>query len=456
MTRLLVVGGDAAGMSAAHQAMRTAKKRGSDLDVTVLEQTTHTSYSACGIPYWVGDEVADADDLVARTPEEHRRSGLDLRTRHRVEHLDLASRTATAVDLEQGREVRIGFDQVMIATGAEPRRPDWAHGEDVPDGVFVVRNLDDGAALRERLERGPRSAVVVGGGYVGVEVAEALARRGLRTTLVTQGQHLMSAGVVPQLAELVVGGLEKEGVEVVLGHEVSAVEGGASGVRVACVDGAEHEAEVVVIGIGVQPRTRLAVQAGIAVGGPDLQGALVPDDRQSLGDGVWTAGDCAAVRDAVTGVPRYVPLGTHANKAGRVAGTNIGGGDVHFAGMVGTSITRVGDLEVSRTGLMPGDADALGLRTEQVLMESTTTSGYMPGSEQMTMWALGERGSGRLLGLQIVGGRGAGKRIDVAATAVMLGLAASAVANLDLAYAPPFSPVWDPVQIVCRKLADRL
>jgi len=455
VTRLLVVGGDAAGMSAAHQGLRTAKKLGRDLDVVVLEQTTHTSYSACGVPYWVAGDVDDQDDLVARTPDEHRRAGVDLRLRHRVEHLDLGSRTATAVDLEQGRVVEIGFDEVMIATGAAPRRPAWA-GQDVPDGVVMVHDLDDGAALRERLDRGPRTAVVVGGGYIGIEVAETLARRGLRTTLVNRGDQLMSAALVPDLAAQVTKSLEEAGIEVVLGQEVTAVGAGAGGARVACLGGREIEAEVVAVGVGVEPRTALAVRAGIAAGGDDVQGALVPDDRQSLGDGVWAAGDCAAVRDAVAGVARYVPLGTHANRAGRVAGTNLGGGDARFAGMVGTAITRAGELEVSRTGLMPVDAERLGLRTQQVVMGSTTASGYMPQADPMTIWAMGEEGSGRLLGLQIVGGRGAGKRIDVAATAVMLGLEASAVADLDLAYAPPFSPVWDPVQIACRKLADRL
>ncbi len=470
MTRLLVVGADAAGMSAAHQALRTARAGGRELEVVALDAGGHTSYSACGIPYWVAGDVGSDDDLVARTAAEHRAAGIDLRLRHRVDDLDLARGVATARDLDGGADVEIGFDEVLIATGAEPIRPDWAALQgsaegpaqgsaqaSAPDGVLMMKTLDDGAALLEHLRRRqPTTALVVGGGYVGVEAAETMARLGLRTRLVTRGDRLMSASLVPSMAALAREGLEAAGVEVVLGQEVATVGSGPRGVETAVVDGEEVSAQVVVVGIGVTPRTGLAEQAGVPLGGPDLRGALVPDERQQVADGVWAAGDCAAVRDVVTGTTVFVPLGTHANRAGRVAGTNLGGGDARFPGVVGTAITRVGALEVARTGLLPHEAAAADLVTREVQLGSTTTSGYMPGSEPMTVWALGEVGTGRLLGVQIVGGRGAGKRVDVAATAITVGLTAAQVAMLDLAYAPPFSPVWDPVQIACRKLADLL
>ena len=391
-----MVGADAAGMSAAHQALRTAKAAGRALEVVALESTTHTSYSACGLPYWVAGDVDDADDLVARTAQQHREAGVDLRLRHRVDHLDLATGTAVARDLDADEDVRVRFDQVLLATGAEALRPDWATPERESDGVQVLKTLDDGAALRSLLaRRRPTTAVVVGGGYIGVEAAESLARLGLRTTLVSQGEQVMTSTLVRPLADLVRAGLERAGVEVVLGRRVASVAAGAEGVRAVHLDDdRELPAEVVVVGVGVAPRTGLATAAGVPVGGDDVRGALVPDDHQRVTDGVWAAGDCAAVTDLVTGRPRFVPLGTHANKAGKVAGTNLGGGDAAFAGVVGTAITRAGELEVSRTGLMPADAEVAGLRTREVVVGSTTASGYMPQSDPITIWALGEEGTG--------------------------------------------------------------
>jgi len=264
----------------------------------------------------------------------------------------------------------------------------------------------------------------------------------------------MSGSFEPAMGALVRAALERAGVEVVTGTEVTDLETGPDGrVRAACVNGDPVRGDVVALGLGVRARTGLATGAGLPVG---ERGGLVPDDRQRLTDGVWAAGDCCEVLDRTLGQHLYVPLGTHANKAGRVAGTNLGGGDDRFPGIVGTAITRAGDAEVARTGLTSRWARDAGFDVEEVRMDSTTASGYMPESDPVTVWVLGERGTGRLLGCQIVGGRGAGKRIDTAATAMLAGLTAEDVAMADLAYAPPFSPVWDPVQIACRKLAERL
>ncbi len=459
--RLLVIGADAAGMSAAHQALRTAREVGRDLEVLAVESSGHTSYSACGIPYWMAGDVDDGDALVARTAAEHRERGVDLRMRHEAVALDLDARTAEVRDHENGRTLAFGFDEVMIATGAEAQLPDWARsagpGSPPPQGVLPVKTLDDGAAWQSLLAGDPDSALVVGGGYIGVEAAEAFARRGVRTTLVTRGDQPMSSSLVPELGSEITRGLRDLGVEVVTGTEVCGLEAGTDGrVGVACVDGRDFPADVVAIGIGVAPRVRLAVDAGLTVGAGTAGGALVPDDRQRVADGVWAAGDCCAVRDRLLHEAWFVPLGTHANKAGRVAGTNIGGGQARFHGSVGTAITRAGAVEVARTGLLPVWAEQAGLDVVAARLESTTASGYMPEADPMSVWVLGERGTGRLLGCQITGGRGAAKRIDVAATALTAGLTAHEVSQLDLAYAPPFSPVWDPVQIACRKLATRL
>ena len=446
-----MVGADAAGMSAASQALRVS---GGDLEVVALETTTDTSYSACGIPYWMVGDVADGDALVARTAREHRDNGIDLRLRHEVTALDTDAGEVEVRDHERSRTYRLPYDDVLLATGAEPLLPEWARAG---ESVMPVKTLDDGAAWRRVVtERRPGCALVVGGGYIGVEVAESFARLGIGTTLVTRGAEPMSSSFEPAMGALVREALERLGVDVVTGTEVTALEpvgpdGG--GARAACVGGVEYAADVVAIGVGVRARTSLATGAGIGVG---ENGGLVPDDRQALADGVWAAGDCCEVWDRLLGEHWFVPLGTHANKAGRVAGTNLGGGSARFPGVVGTAITRAGDAEVARTGLLMKWARRAGRDAVAVTTESSTAAGYMPEADPMTITAIGERGTGLLLGMQIVGGRGAGKRIDVAATALWNGMLADDVAMLDLAYAPPFSPVWDPVQIACRRLAREL
>ncbi|MGL5859351.1 MAG: FAD-dependent oxidoreductase [Angustibacter sp.] len=486
--RLVVVGGDAAGMSAASQALRTAGRR---LDVVALEATSHVSYSACGIPYWLAGDVADAQALVARTARQHRANGIDLRLGHRVVELDLdraqvvAEVHADPADAgSRARTERIGFDDVLLATGAAPVLPDWAHG--VP-GVLPVTTLDHGAAWHRLLggagrasdRRGgagpaagrldgsgrstgrPRRALVVGGGYIGVEVAESFARRGLATTLVTRGPRLMGQSLDPAVSDLVAQGLRDAGVRVFTDRTVDELDHVDGQLRAACLgaggDQLEEPVDVVAVAVGVQPRVHLATDAGLDVG---EHGALVPDDRQLLrggpGAGVWAAGDCCQVWDRVLGESWYTPLATHANKAGRVAGTNLGGGEARFAGSVGTAITRAGRVEVARTGVLRRWVEPRGWHVEQVTLESTTAAGYLPEAEPMTVSVLGERGTGRLLGAQVVGGRGAGKRIDVAAMALWAGLTAADVAAADLAYCPPFSPTLDPVAVACRKLADLL
>lgn len=452
--RVVVVGGDAAGMSAASQALRVARARGDELEVVALERSGHTSYSQCGVPYWVAGEVSSQDALVARTAEQHRANGIDLRMGAEVTGLDLDRGEVEVRYRDEGREERIGFDDVLLATGAEEVRPDWARG--VP-GVLPVKTLDDGASWRDLLAGGsgrvPQRALVVGGGFIGVEAAEAFARRGLETLLVTRGEQPMTSSLDPRMGALVRQGLERLGVTVVCGTEVDSLDQYDGRLGSACIGGEEHPVDVVALAVGVRPRVGLAVAAGLPVGD---HGGLVPDHTQRVAEGVWAAGDCCEVWDRVLEQYWYTPLGTHANKAGRVAGTNLGGGSARFAGSVGTAITRAGDAEVARTGVLPSWARQHGWEVEEVVLESTTAAGYMPQADPMTVSVVGERGTGRLLGAQVVGGRGAGKRIDIAAMALWSGLSAADVAAADLAYCPPFSPTWDPMQIACRKLAEAL
>ncbi|MFB7463186.1 FAD-dependent oxidoreductase [Streptomyces sp. NPDC056224] len=452
--RLVVVGGDAAGMSAASQARRL--KGPAELEIVAFERGHFTSYSACGIPYWVGGLVPERDDLIARTPEEHRARDIDVRTRTEVVELDLAGGRVRARDLESGSESWTGYDKLVLATGARPVRPRLpgigAHG------VHGIQTLDDGrrlmATLRreEGLERsGGRRAVVVGAGYIGVEMAEALVGRGYAVTVLHRGEQPM-ATLDPDMGGLVHRAMNGMGIRTVSRAEVTKIltdeEGRARAVATATGD--EYPADVVVLGIGVEPRTALARAAGLPLG---PSGGILTDLSMRVRghENIWSGGDCVEVLDLVAGRTRHIPLGTHANKHGQVIGSGVGGGYATFPGVVGTAVSKVCDLEIARTGLRERDALEAGLRFVTAMITSTNTAGYYPGAAEMTVKMLAERRTGRLLGVQIVGGAGSAKRVDVAAVALTAGMTVDQMVTLDLGYAPPFSPVWDPVLVAARK-----
>ncbi|MGC5309543.1 FAD-dependent oxidoreductase [Micromonospora zamorensis] len=451
--RLIVIGGDAAGMSAASQARRR-RDRG-DLEIVVFERGHFTSYSACGIPYWISGLVSGPDALIARDPQTFRTEyAMDVRMRHEVTTIDLERREVVAQDLEGGGEVRERFDDLMYATGAVPVKPPWAVTD--AGGVFGMQTLDDGAALREWLdsEPKPRRAVVVGGGYIGVEIAEALIQRGLSVTLVEAGDQPM-ATVDGDMGELVAEAMRGLGITIRTGLPVTGLEQRDG--RVSAVVTAEGPipTDVVVLGLGVRPNAALAEAAGLPIG---PTGGVRVDRRMRVPGlpGIWAAGDCVETLHRVSGMPVHVPLGTHANKQGRVAGINIGGGYATFAGVIGTAVTKVCDLEVGRTGLREGEARTAGFDFVSVIAESTNRAGYYPGSRPMTVKLLAERPSGRLLGAQIVGWSEAAKRIDTLAVALWNGMTVDDMTSLDLGYAPPYAPVWDPVLIAARKAVDAL
>ncbi len=449
----MVVGGDAAGMSAASQAKRL---RGDDLEVIALERGRHVSYSACGIPYVIGGDVGSLDDLVARTPEQHRANGIDLRMRSEAVGLDLDRREVEVRDHGEGRTYRLGFDHLVLATGARPRRPD-VPGIDA-DGVFGVQTLDDGEEALDALaalERGPRRAVVVGGGYIGIEMAEAMVNRGLTVTVVTRSAEPM-ATLDPDMGKQVHVAMEAMGIDVRTSASIEGVATGEDGrVRAVLTDTGELPADVVVLGTGVSPETTLASRAGLPLG---RWGGLVTDLQMRVFDapGVWAAGDCVESIDLVSGNRVHVALGTHANKQGRVLGTNLGGGYATFPGVVGTAVSKVCDLEIARTGLRERDCDAVGFRYLTVRVDSTTRAGYFPDAAPVTVKLVVEQRGGRLLGGQIVGREGSAKRVDALAVALWNRMTVEEIASLDLGYAPPFSPVWDPVLIAARKAAEQV
>jgi NADPH-dependent 2,4-dienoyl-CoA reductase/sulfur reductase-like enzyme len=442
--RLVVVGGDVGGMAAASQARR----RRSDLQIVALEKGRWTSYSACGIPYLVGGDVAELDDLVVRTPQEFRdRFRIDVRTRNEAMAIDLDDRVVEVRDHDHGRTYRLGFDHLHLGTGAVPERPPLP-GID-GDQVHGVQTLEDAADLLGHVDEGRvRRVVVVGSGYIGLEMAEAFLNRGCKVSVVEAGPQPMGT-LDPDMGALVAEAMRAHGIDVRCEEPVVGFEPGA--VR---TTSARLEADLVVLGLGVVPNSALAAEAGVAVG---RRGGITVDVRQrTSAEGVWAAGDCCESFHLVARRPVHVALGTVANKQGRVAGINLGGGYATFPGVVGTAVTKLCSLEVARTGLNEREAEAAGLGYEAVTIESTTRAGYFPGTAPLTVKFLAERGSGRLLGGQIVGREGAAQRIDVVATALTAGMTVEEMTALDLSYAPPFSPVWDPVLIAARKAAAAL
>lgn len=441
--RLVVIGGDAGGMAAASQMRR----RRPDAEIVAVEMGRWTSYSACGIPYLVGGGVDRLEDLVARRPQDFRAMRIDVRTEHQAVGIDLDASQIEVHNLAHGRSFRLGFDLLHIATGAVPRRPrvpgvDGSH-------VHGVQTLGDAADLLEEAKvRRPRHVCVVGSGYIGLELAEAFNGRGATVTVVEQAPEVMTS-LDPDMGALVSRAMRSSGVTVRTGEALEAIEEGA-----VITSGGEFPADLVVLGTGVAPNTELAAQAGLAVGST---GGLVVDRRQrTSAPRVFAAGDCCETRHIVSGRPVHVPLGTHANKQGRVAGINMSGGYATFPGVAGTAVTRICASEIARTGLGEAAATEAGFEYVVARIESSAQAGYLHDSAAMTVKLIAESVSGRVLGAQIVGGHGSAKRIDVFATALAAGMAVDDMIHLDLGYAPPFSPVWDPVLIAARQALSQL
>ncbi len=445
--KLVVIGGDAAGMSAAAKVRRTFPDR----EIVVFERGRHTSYAACGMPYYISGEVDSADRLVARSPEVIReKMKIDVRTLHEVTAIDTGAKQVSVRDLKGNRTVTETYDDLLIATGAEPARPP-IEGIDA-SGVRGLSSLQSGIdALEEINARRPMTGVIVGGGYIGLEMAEALLARGMRVSLVDMAPQVMTT-MDEDMASLISDYMSSQGVHVYLGEELKRIETDKSGRRTIGIltDTQRLPADIVFLGTGVKPNSSLAAEAGIETG---ARGAIAVNRKlQTSAPDVWAAGDCAESYHLVSGEQVFIALGTVANKHGVVVGTNLSGGEAEFPGVLGTAITKMNDLEIARTGLSEHEAKRLGRNYDSATIRSHTRAGYYPGGGDITVKLLVDTDSGRIIGGQIVGAQGAGKRIDTIATAITCGMRPTDMMNLDLAYAPPFSPVWDPVQVAARRL----
>ncbi len=388
-----------------------------------------------------------------RSPEAFReKQGIDARVFQKVTEIDLRHRRVQGEDLKSGKTWKEPFDQVLIATGAASIRPP------IPGigakGIYELNTLQSGIEVRRAVdEKNPRRIVIVGGGYIGLEMAENFIHRRIDVTIVEKTPQVMNT-LDPDMAALLIKPLEEAGVKLYLNESLKAFEITGGEVREVVTDQRRLPADLVLLGLGVRPNSSLARKAGIPLG--ETGGIRVDDRMKTEVKGVWAAGNCAESFHLVSRRPFFVALGTVANKQGRVAGINIAGGRATFPGVVGTAMVKVFSLEVARTGLQEREIQDLGFSCGSARIDAQTRARYYPGTGPMTVKILAEKGTGRLLGGQIVGEEGAGKRIDTLAAALHAGLTVEDLINLDLGYSPPFSAVWDPVQIAARQAVNQV
>ncbi len=462
--RLVVIGGVAAGMSAASSFKRLKP----EAEAVVLEKDHFISYGACSLPYYISDDVKDVNMLLSLTPKvatEER--GITVLTRHEAMAIDLSKKTVTARNLDYGEEIIFPYDRLVMATGGLPVRPPLP-GIGL-DHVFTLRTLDDGIQIKKFIDqwtsfepcvgpqcvyvnpfgtqKRPMRAVIVGGGYIGMEMCESLRKRGLEVTVFEKMDRVLGNMDI-SITAIVEEKIAAEGVVLMKGVSVEGFESDGDTLSRVITDKGPFDADMVLLVIGARPNTSLAVAAGMELG---AAGAIKVDEylRTSIPD-VYAAGDCAEATQLVTGKKVYIPLGTTANKQGRLAGENAAGMNNAFEGIVGTAVTKIFDLEVARTGLAPLEAEREGIDHFVSTITGRSRSSAYPEGKPITVTYVVERGSGRLLGAQMAGAEGVAHRIDTLAAGLYNRMTIADIARLDLAYAPPFATVWDPILVAAN------
>ncbi|HEX2864306.1 MAG TPA: FAD-dependent oxidoreductase, partial [Deinococcales bacterium] len=433
--RVVIVGGVAGGASAATRLRRLDESA----RITLLERGEHVSFANCGLPYHIGGVIEERDRLLLQTPESLKaRFNLDVRVRQEVLAIDREAREVRVRDLASGREYREPYDRLILAPGAAPLRPPIPGVEH----ALSLRNLPDMDAILARVDAGARQAVVIGGGFVGLEVAENLVERGVRVTVVEAAPQVMAA-LDPEMAAIVRAELEANGVRVCLGDALERLDD--HGRTVVLKSGARLSAGLVVLAIGVRPETRLAAEAGLAIG--KRGGILVDQHLRTSDPSIYAVGD-AVQKENLLGDEALVPLAWAANRQGRLAADHIKGLPARFARQQATAIAKVFGLTVAATGLNETALRAAGRAFQAVHTHPASHAGYYPGAERMSLKLLFDPASGEILGAQAAGGAGTDKRIDVLSTAIKAGLRAPDLADLELAYAPPYSSAKDPVNML--------
>jgi NADPH-dependent 2,4-dienoyl-CoA reductase/sulfur reductase-like enzyme/rhodanese-related sulfurtransferase len=437
--KLLIIGGVAGGASAAARARRLSE----DAEIVLFERGPDVSFANCGLPYYLGGEIASRDKLLVVTPERLRqRFNLDVRQRSSVEAINRAAKKVRVRDLATGREYEEGYDKLILSPGAIPLRPPLP-GIDLP-GVFTLRNLQDMDRIKAGLDQGVRQAVIVGAGFIGLELAENFVRRGIATTVVELQDQVLPP-LDREMTTPIAEHLTEKGVTLLLGQSAEAFEQAPDGLVVRLKSGQWLPAQLVVLGVGVRPENKLAVDAGLEVG--PRGGIRVNEHLQTSDPDVYAVGDAIEVEEFVTGEPTQVPLAGPANRQGRIAADHIFGRAARYRGTQGTAIVRVFDRTAAMTGASEKALRRVNRPFRKVYVHPTHHAGYYPGAEAMTLKLLFDPHSGRVLGAQAVGGAGVDKRIDVLAVAIQAGMTVFDLEETELAYSPQYGSAKDAVNM---------
>ena len=445
-TRLLIIGGSDAGIAAALRA----REVNPEARVTVMVADAYPNYSICGLPFYLSGEVEDHRDLAHRSAREIEGQGIEILTDHTARKVNAEAKTVEVEDPE-GRVRELSYDRLVIGTGAEPAKPDIS-GLDSP-GVYFLHSMHDSFRLHRHLTgRDPRTAVIVGGGYIGLEMADAITLRGIQVTIIGRANSMLPT-VEPELGREVEEELRRHGVEVFARTEAQTINQDGKQLSVSGSGGFNKSADLVLVAAGVRPQAGLALECGAQDG---IKGAIRVNRRMETGvDGVYAAGDCVETYHRLLGRNDYLPLGTTAHKQGRVAGENAArsnGEKREFAGSLGTQVVKVFGLVIARTGLLEDEARQAGLDPLTTETEAYDHKQYYPGARKLKLRLTADRATGRLLGAQILGPWGAevAKRVDVFAAALYHGMRVEDLNDLDLSYTPPVGAPWDAVQAAAQ------
>jgi NADPH-dependent 2,4-dienoyl-CoA reductase/sulfur reductase-like enzyme/rhodanese-related sulfurtransferase len=438
--KVVIVGGVAGGATAAARIRRLDEQA----EVIVFERSGYISYANCGLPYYIGGVIEDPEDLTLQTPESFwKRFRIQMKVRHEVTAIHPDRKTVSVRNLETGEDFEEAYDQLLLSPGAKPVWPE--HPGMGSERLFTLRTVEDTFRIKEFINQNrPKSAVMVGGGFIGLEMAENLRQLGMEVTIVQRSRQLMNP-FDPDMAAFIHNEVRKHGVKLMLGHSLEGFREKNSGLEVLLRDGVSVSADMVILAIGVTPESMLAKEAGLALG---IKGSILVNDRmQTSAPDIYAVGDAVQVKHFVTGADSLIPLAGPANKQGRIAADNICGGDSRYLGSQGSSVIKVFDMTAATTGINEGSAKKAGLHVDKVILSPMSHAGYYPGGKMMTMKIIFEKETYRLLGAQIIGYEGVDKRIDVLATAIHAGLKGNQLKDLDLAYAPPYSSAKDPVNM---------